>query len=385
MSDSNLQKGNTRKEIKDMKITKINVYQVEFPIARGGYGISGGRFYKALDGTIIMIETDEGVYGMGETIPFGSDYVAGFGLGARAGIAELAPYLIGEDPRCVGRINELMDFKMIGHLYVKSAIDMACWDIFGKSVGLPLCDLMGGRLVDDVILRMGISAGTPEEMNATLKKYRSEGYHHFSAKVGNDPDDDIERVRSILSALDPNETLVIDGNRGWTQHQALRVIRAIRDTNNIYLEQPCSSYEECLTVRRHCDCPMILDECIVDLNMLLRAYKDEAADGINIKLGRVGGLSKTRQMRDLCASVGLGVYIQETWSSSIGAAAIAHIAHSTPKRALLGIWHSVPWNTVETAKGAPQMKNGCVRASGEPGLGVEVNFDVLGEPVAVYS
>jgi len=362
------------------------VYQIELPIAGGGYGASEKTFYKSFDATIVKIETDSGIYGVGESIPFGSEYVSGFSLGARAGIKELSPHLIGKDPRHVGKINELMDSKLVGHYYVKSALDMACWDIFGKSVGLPLCDLLGGRLVDDIIVRMGISAGSPEEMKATLNSHRSEGYHHFSAKVGgHNTANDIERIRVILAAMDPNETVVADANRGWAQHQALRVMNSVTDYHNIYFEQPCYTYEECLAVRKLCSCPLILDECIEDLNDVLRLIKDRAADGINIKIGRVGGINKTRQIRDMCALAGIGIYIQDTWASSIGAAAIAHLAHSTPQKTLFGIWHSVPWNTVETAKGAPQMKDGYVYASSEPGLGVDVNFNLLGKPVAVYA
>src|SRR6202020_125647 len=123
--------------------------------------------------------------------------------GARAGIRELGPHLLGEDPRQLGRLNRLMDAALQGHSYVKSAIDMACWDILGKATGQPVCVLLGGRYGDDFVLYRAISQEAPDAMAKRVAGYRAEGYRRFQLKVGGDPDVDIARIRAVAAQLQP--------------------------------------------------------------------------------------------------------------------------------------------------------------------------------------
>ena len=139
-----------------------------------------------------------GVTGWGEVCPLGPFYLPAYGAGARTGIAELAPHLIGLDPRELGRLNRRMDAALKGHPYVKSAIDMACWDILGKAAGLPVCDaarrpLRRGRrpLPRDLAGELG------EDGRRASPRYRAEGYRKFQLKVGGDPDEDIARIRAV--------------------------------------------------------------------------------------------------------------------------------------------------------------------------------------------
>ena len=122
-------------------------------------------------------------------------------------------------------------------------------------------------------------------MATKVAAYRSEGYTRFQLKVGGDPDTDIERIRAVRAMLQPTDRLVADANTGWTQHEAMRVVRAVRDID-VYIEQPCLTYEECLAIRRHMDHPFVLDENIDSLDMLLRAKADLAMDVVNLKIGK---------------------------------------------------------------------------------------------------
>ena len=113
----------------NMKITKISVYQVDLPLHEKTYKWSGGKGVATFDCTLLKIDTDDPtISGVGEVTPLGPFYLPAYGPGARTGIAELAPHLIGEDPTLLGNINLLMDKNLLGHPYCKSAIDMACWD-----------------------------------------------------------------------------------------------------------------------------------------------------------------------------------------------------------------------------------------------------------------
>jgi L-alanine-DL-glutamate epimerase-like enolase superfamily enzyme len=162
----------------------------------------------------------------------------------------------------------------------------------------------------------------------------------------------------------------------------MRVVRGVQDID-VYIEQPCLSYEECLSVRRHTHHPFVLDEVIDSIDVLLRGRADLAMDVVNIKISKFGGLTKARHARDLCVSLGIAMTLEDSWGGDIVTAAIAHLAHSTPPEFLFTATDFNSYVTVSNAEGAPQRKNGRMSASTAPGLGITPRMDVLGKPVVV--
>jgi L-alanine-DL-glutamate epimerase-like enolase superfamily enzyme len=367
-----------------MKIKRILAYRVELPLRETTYKWSGGKSVTVFDSTIVGVETDSGLIGYGEVCPLGPFYLPAYAEGVRAGLRELGPHLIGEDPRELLKLNRRMDAALKGHPYVKSGIDIACWDILGQSTGLPVCELLGGRYGDDVPLYRAISQEAPDEMAAKVAGYRGEGYRRFQLKVGGDPDVDIARIRAVAAKLEIGDRLVADANTGWVQHEAIRVAKAVRDVD-VYIEQPCLTYEECLAVRRQIAHPFVLDETIDDLSALLRARADLAMDVVNLKISKLGGLTKIKQGRDLCVSMGIAMTLEDSWGGDIATAAIAHLAQSTPPEFLFTTTDFNSYVTVSTAEGAPKRVNGRMAASKEAGLGVRPRLDVLGKPVVEIS
>jgi L-alanine-DL-glutamate epimerase-like enolase superfamily enzyme len=367
-----------------MKIDRIRAYRVELPLREGGYKWSGGKSVTVFDSTVVEITTDAGLVGWGEVCPLGPFYLPAYAAGVRAGLLELGPHLIGEDPLELGKLNRRMDAALKGHPYVKSPIDMACWDILGKATGQPVATLLGGRFGDDVTLYRAISQESPDAMARKVAGYRSEGYTRFQLKVGGDANEDIERIRAVSRLLQPTDRLVADANTGWLMHDALRVVKAVRDVD-VYIEQPCLSYEECLTVRRHCDHPFVLDESVDAIDMLLRGHADRAMDVVNLKISKLGGLTKTRQVRDLCVSLGIAMTLEDSWGGDIVTAAIAHLAHSTPAEFRFTATDFNSYVTVSIADGAPQRVHGRMSASRAPGLGVVPRTDVLRKAVVEVS
>ena len=361
-----------------MKIARIAAHRVELPLVEGDYRWSGGKSVRVFDSTVVLVETDGGIVGVGESCPLGPAYLPAYAEGVRAGIAELGPHLIGEDPTQLGRLNRLMDARLKGHPYVKSALDIACWDILGQVAGLPACTLLGGRFGEDFALYRAISQRTPDEMAANVAGYRREGYRRFQLKVGGDPDADIARIKAVAAVLEPGDKLIADANTGWTMHEAARVVRGVRDVD-VYIEQPCPSYEECLAIRRRTDLPFVLDESVDGLDMLLRARADGAMDVVNLKISKLGGLTRARQARDLCVSMGVAITVEDTWGGDITTAAIAHLAHSTPTELLFTSTDFNSYVTLSNAEGAPQRQYGRMGASNAPGLGVSPRMDVLGD------
>jgi L-alanine-DL-glutamate epimerase-like enolase superfamily enzyme len=363
-----------------MKIARLRAYKIDLPLREGRYAWSGGKSVDVFDTTVVEVEADSGMVGYGEVCPLGPFYLPAYANGVRAGIAELGPHLIGEDPTHLARLNRRMDQALQGHAYVKSGIDMACWDILGKLCGMPVCTLLGGRYGDDFGLYRAISQAEPDAMARSVAHYRKDGYTRFQLKVGGDPQTDVARIRSVAAVLSPTDRLIADANTGWLMHDALRVVRQVKDVD-VYIEQPCRTYEECLTIRRHTDHPFVLDEVIDSMDPLLRGHADRAMDVVNIKISKFGGLTKARQARDLAVSLGLGLTIEDSWGGDIVTAAIAHLAHSTPPENLFTSTDFNSYVTVSIADGAPQRVNGRMAASAAPGLGVTPKRNIIGRPV----
>ena len=315
--------------------------------------------------------------------PLGPFYLPAFGAVARAGIGELAATLLGQDPTSIGPINQLMVRALLGHPYVKSAIDMACWDLLGKTTGKSVCDLMGGKFGTSVALYRAISQRPAEEMAENVAGHRADGYTKFQLKVGGRPSEDIDRIHAAADILTEGEVLVADANTGWRVDDAARVVNAVRD-RDVYIEQPCRSYEHCLTIRKRTALPFILDENIDGIAALLRGHQDGAMDVINLKISKVGGLTKARQIRDLCVSLNIPMTIEDSWGGDIITAAIAHLAHSTPEAMRFSATDFNSYVSVQNATGAPQRVAGHMEASDEPGLGIAPNMDALGQAESEY-
>ena len=178
----------------------------------------------------------------------------------------------------------------------------------------------------------------------------------------------------------PGEKLIADANTGWLMHEATQVMRAVEELD-VYIEQPCATYEECLSLRRRFRHPLVLDEVIDGIDVLVRGKADLAMDVVNLKISKFGGLTKTRLARDLCVSMGIAMTIEDSWGGDITTATIAQLAQSTPPEFLFTSTDFNSYVTVSTAAGAPQRKAGRLAASTRPGLGIEPRMEVLGAPV----
>ena len=363
-----------------MKITAVKAWQVDLPLKEGRYRWSNDNYIDVFDSTVVALETDEGLTGYAECCPLGSAYLPSFARGVRAGLAELAPHLIGLDPLNIGAINRVMDAALRGHPYAKAPIDIACWDLLGKVTEQPVYTLLGGAAQDDVALYRAISQETPEAMAAKIAGYSAEGYTKFQLKVGGDANEDIERIRATRAVLKPSDLLVADANTGWTRHEAARVVKAVSDLD-VYIEQPCMTYEECVSIRRRTALPFVLDEVIDGPDMLVRGIAEDAMDIINLKISKVGGLTKAKLMRDLCVTAGIPMTIEDTWGGDITTATIAHLARSTPEEFCFSATDFNSYGTLDIASGAPKRINGKMTAAYRPGLGIEPDFEILGDPV----
>eukprot|EP00177_Eucheuma_denticulatum_P005877 GFKZ01010705.1.p1 GENE.GFKZ01010705.1~~GFKZ01010705.1.p1 ORF type:complete len:372 (+),score=39.86 GFKZ01010705.1:121-1236(+) len=366
-----------------MKIVKITVYQKKLVLSEPYY-LSGGRLkFGELDSTIISIQTDAGIEGWGEGCPWGVSYLPAFAKGIRAGLEELAPALLGENPLHLDKINHKMDVTLPGHGYIKSALDMACWDILGKHARLPVYALLGGKFQDSIQLQGSISTSSPEKMKNNIAMFRKEGYKFFTGKIGGDVDTDLKRIRTILNAIEPGESVTFDVNRAWLPGEAIQVMNSVSECK-VYFEQPCETIEEMRQVRALTTHPMIVDESVQSLEDLSVAYTYNLTQAIGLKVGRVGGLTKARRMKDFCVWHGIQMNTEDTGGSQIADTAAVHLAISTPAPYHRATWDCCQLHHAVTARGGYTRHGGRAFVGDGHGLGISPVVEALGAPLKMY-
>ncbi|MDC0948169.1 enolase C-terminal domain-like protein [Gammaproteobacteria bacterium] len=367
-----------------MKITKLSVFQVDLPLSKP-YWLSGGRLrVDHLDASLLKMETDQGLIGWGEGTPWGHTYIAAHGPGIRAGIETMAPFIIGLDPRQVLALERAMDVALPGHLYAKSPLDMAAWDIKAQAEGLPLAASLGAVYDGDIPVASSISTDTPEAMLRNVQSYRDRGYCAHSVKVGADVEADIARIRFLETNKAANEHLLYDVNRAWTRQQAIRVMNAVADLG-ITVEQPGETIDDLAAIRRQTDLPISIDERLETLQDAVRVAKEGIAEVFNIKLNRVGGLTRAARIRDIAMSYGIDCYVMATGGSVLADSEAMHLAQTLPVERRLAVWACQDMLTVDIAPGQGiRSRNGMMQVGNEIGLGVAPDEALLGRPVAVY-
>jgi len=368
-----------------VRITGVEIYGYTLTYVHGEYRMSGNRIVRELPSTVVRVLTDSGVEGWGEVCPLGPTYLPAFAEGARAALRVLAPALLGADPCNLAEVNDRMDTALRGHVYAKSPLDIACWDILGKATGQPIVTLLGGRRQDQFPLYMAVPLGPPEEMQAYVQARKAEGIRRFQLKVGGNPREDAERVRWVIEGTEDEDIVIADANGGWRLQDAIVAVRMMEGYPRLFLEQPCPTLEECRAVRKVTKLPMIYDEIVTDIPSLLAVVQEGGASGINLKVSRVGGLSRARQIRDVAEALGISLTIEDMWGGDVTTAAVSHLAASTNPALLFTVSFMNDWVHEHIAGCEPRSTEGYGRAPTGPGLGIHVDLRELGDPLFVVS
>ncbi|MFI0843594.1 mandelate racemase/muconate lactonizing enzyme family protein [Mesorhizobium sp. IMUNJ 23232] len=365
-----------------MTIESITLFRQWQPFRDGTYRCSGGRSAEGFDSTIVEIRTRDGHAGYGEMAPLGSFYDPAFAEGARAAMRELCPRLVGADASGIEKLNRRMDLLLKGHPYAKAAIDMALWDLAGKRAGQPLAALTGGAEGNTIALYRSLAQEAPDAMARRAQKYVAEGYRRLQVKVGLDVDEDVARLEAVRAAVPSATVLFCDANASWGTAEVRRFLSATRSIDYV-LEQPCASYEENLAVRSACDRPLVLDETIDGVDVLLRAISDGLVDGITIKLARVGGITRAKLIRDVAIARNLKITIEDTGGAEIDTSAYCALMLSTPESLRQHTVDFHNWVTVSNARAEFRIEGGAITPPSGPGLGVEVDTKMFGDPIFV--
>jgi L-alanine-DL-glutamate epimerase-like enolase superfamily enzyme len=363
-----------------MKIVGLDVFQYEVGYAHGTYVMSGDRKAATEDGTVVRVLTDEGVDGWGEITTLGKVYLPTSPEGIRTALKDLGAALIGTDPTNVNKVNRVMNATLMGQEFAKSPIDIACWDIKGKVLGLPISALIGGVINERFPIYEAVPLATPEKMGEFIRSRRAAGINRFQLKVGNNPFDDIARVRASVAAGDNDTIIVADSNGGWSLAAAKLALQGMAGLP-VYVEQPCRSTVDCILAHRGSSLPLVLDESIINNDEVFRAKYEANAVSINLKFGKLGGLSNLIKARDLLQDLNMAVSVEDMWGGDIITAATSHIAATTRPESLLMTPFFNDWTDGHLANYSPRSSGGYGSAPTAPGLGIEVDTARLGRPV----
>lgn len=281
----------------------------------------------------VRMTTSDGAIGWGEATP--DPNVTGESYASCAAMLrdDLAPALIGHDARDRERALHLMDARIETGPAAKAGLDIALHDLVAKSAGLPLWALLGGRSKPYLQISRVVSIKTPDEMARDAMKHVSDGFATVKLKVGDasNPRLDVERIQAVRAALGPAIKIKVDVNQGWrTPGIAIPAIRAALASEPEYIEQPIAQWdiEGLAEVRRQTGATIMADEAVHGPREATRIVQTRAADLINIKIMKTGGLVNALRTNAIVEAAGIGAQVGTMVESSIASAAGLHLAMS---------------------------------------------------------
>ncbi|MHA6259134.1 mandelate racemase/muconate lactonizing enzyme family protein [Sporosarcina sp. CAU 1771] len=360
-----------------MKITSIELFAIRLPLKEPF--IISYTTYDDMPSIIVKMETDTGLIGYGEGTP--DEHVTGetFESTFMQLQKTLAPVVIGENPFNIEKIHEKMDQAIFGAPSAKAAIDIACYDLMGKASNQPVYNLLGGQYHETLEVPQVISILPPEVVAKKAKQAIKDGYQSLKLKVGTDKNLDILRIRAAREAVGPNVPLKVDANQGWkTSAESMYVLQQVADCKLDWIEQPvvASDIDALLEVKQKTNFPVMIDEGLHGNKEMREVIIKRAADVINIKLMKCGGIYPATHLVHQAELAGITCQVGSMVESAVASAAGLHL--SLAKKAIQSNELVGPLMFSKDI-GNLNYEIPFVYLSDKPGLGIEVDMDMLNE------
>lgn len=358
-----------------MIITEIVVHPLCMPLVHP-YVLSNAYGVLADSNQIyVEIKTDEGITGWGEANPW-----AGFTGDITDSVVCIlqklvGPGLLGKDPTNINAIHKEMDRMIAGNKMVKAAIDMACYDILGKSLDVPVHKILGGKKYDTIKCFWSIGGSTPEESAAEVVTIKEQGYWGCMIKIGTDYKNDIARTLAVREAVGPDFPLIVDANQGWDYDTALRYGRGIERADILFYEQPVKAWDvdNLAKLRRNLKIPISADEGVSTIQEAIQLVKAEACDVFSIKSSKQGGIMPAKQICEYATENGIQLFFNSMIEGGITQAASLNVAATCEIMTTTG--HSF-FSTLRHKDDVTNFRDfvidGITTIPEEPGLGVKV-------------
>ncbi|MFD6567480.1 mandelate racemase/muconate lactonizing enzyme family protein [Micromonospora profundi] len=353
-----------------MTISAVRTHRVSAPLHTPF--ITALRRTTTVETLVVEVIDADGRSGFGEA-PQVWQVTGASVAGSQACVQELiGPLLASRDPDdLVARCGEVQR-SVVGNEAAKAAVDVALHDLAARRLGVPLVRLLGGttlRVPTDVTL----AAGDAVDLAAAARQRQADGFGVLKLKVGTDAAGDVDRVRAVRAAVGPQVRIRVDANQGWTPREAVRVIRGMEDAGlDVELvEQPVARWDldGLAWVSDRVSVPILADEAVFGVRDLVEVIRRRAADLVNVKLAKCGGLHPARTLLELAAAHGLGTVVGSMMETQVGIGAAASLvgAYGTTAVADLDAAWWLAWSPV---RGGIQYEGPTVVLPDAPGLGI---------------
>lgn len=380
-----------------MKITGIHTTPIRIPLRQFFYNSAnagtkrewGGRLSRVtpmrpspiLEYVLVHIETDEGLTGLGEA-PADIGFFGQTLEGIRFAIDDyLGPQLVGREPWDIAALMDHIDYRE--NSCAKSGIDLALHDLVGKARGVSVSELLGGKRRGRIPVAIEIAGGSPEDMANECLKYMKMNVRAFKPKIGSIPEKDAERLRAIREAVGPDVSLRADANRGYSPEEAIELCRLAEKyaVGLELLEQPCEAWDlpGMAKVRNAVDTLIEADESCFGPHDAEAVVRAGAADVLNIKIGKAGGLSNAMKIAAIAEEAGLQCVLGTSFGTGVKIAAKLHLAAAireftgAVEFTELGLHGPLLKGAADRKLALPLDSDGCLPVPEGPGLGVELD------------
>ena len=356
-----------------MKIIDIQAIPIRIPL-KNAFTIAVGTLTHT-NHVLVRMTDDEGHVGWGETTTFHVVYGYDQHMLAHVLREYLIPAVMGLDPHDLALMHKRMDEAIPKNLMAKTGVDLAAHDLIAQAAGVPLVDMIGGRRMDRIpqIGLVGISP--PEEAALSAMEQINEGYRTIKIKVGGNAGEDLRRIEAVREAVGGGIGIRVDGNCGYDRDTALRTFVRAEEYGLEWIEQPLPAWdlEGMAALARRLDTPIAVDESMYTLQDAQHCIALGAADVVNIKIPKCGGIFRSRKIAAACEAAGVPCFLGGCIETTPGTAAAMHFYAATPNMvSATEIFGSMYYEDDVTA--APlTVENGSIALTHEPGLGVRVD------------
>lgn len=359
-----------------MKITNVSVYPLRVPLLhefKAAYGIR-----NTADFVLVKLECDNNLYGWGEasTIPI-------YDEGSQADVVFVInhyfkPLLINEDPTNISYLMERLNQSVKGSRYAKCAVDFALHDLAGKIYGIPVYKMLGGN-GHPLKVCWVLSAKSPRDIQKEAEEYLQDGYRCFKLKVGTDARKDLENLAALRNVVGNDAEIRLDGNEAWNPKQALHIIESFQPYHPSHIEQPVPAwnYDGLKFVKEHTSLPVVADECILTPYDAMFIAKLNAADRINIKISRDGGILPSRKIAAIAQAAGQTPFAGSNLELGLGTIASAHLFSALSETSMATELVGPLLLKEDILTSDLEYQNGALLLNDKPGFGVEINMDSI--------
>lgn len=315
-----------------MKITDIVAIPVHVPLKQGLTTRTAHGDHVTSDYVIVRVLTDQGLVGLGEATvsPIWSGETS---RSCVVAIRELLrPALAGRDPRRVNALRLAMDRALKANPFTKAAVEMALWDLAGKAAGVPVYQLLGGKVHDAIPIKMMIGAFDPPQAVALAERFLGWGVRCLKVKVGLDPAGDLARVRAVREIAGPDIPITVDSNCGWNVTTARLALERLRPLDLRVAEQPIPPGDTAAMayLREVSGIPIMADESVWTLADAWNVAGARAADVISVYPGKNGGIAASIEIAHAAQAAGLACHVGSNLELGVASAAMLHLAAATP-------------------------------------------------------